>query len=142
MSAQGFHEDFHRDEVEGSSDRAFGLVFASVFTALGVLPLVRGGPARPWAFVVAAGFLVAALVVPRALRPLNRLWLKLGLVLHRVVNPVVMGVIFFLAILPAALVMKAIRRDALHRKFDPDVASYWITRPSPGTDPAAMRNQF
>jgi hypothetical protein len=65
--------------VVGSSDRAFGLVFSLLSVCLAVAPLVRGRPVRGWALVVAAIFFLATLVQPRALAPLNRIWLKAGL---------------------------------------------------------------
>ena len=55
-------------------------------------------------------FLAAALLYPSALNPLNRMWLKFGLLLHKVVNPIVMGLVFYGTVLPTGLVARAMRR--------------------------------
>ncbi|MGH7414096.1 MAG: hypothetical protein ACREKJ_07825, partial [Candidatus Rokuibacteriota bacterium] len=62
-----------------------------MFTIIGVWPFLRAEPARGWGLVVAAIFLTLALVRPRTLAPLNRLWLRLGLVLHACISPVILG---------------------------------------------------
>jgi hypothetical protein len=79
------HESFDREEeVQGSSNRAFGIVFAVVFGIVGLLPMFSGGDVLGWALMAAALFLTAARPA-FSTAPLN-VWLRLGLVLHRVVN--------------------------------------------------------
>jgi hypothetical protein len=137
------HEDFARGvEVTNSSDRSFGLTFTGFFLLVGLWPLVRGGPVRTWALVLATIFLVLLLVRPRLLAPLNRLWLRVGLLLHRVVNPLVMCVMFYGVITPMGLVMRWFGRDPLRLHLEPDVPSYWIERRPPGPAPDTMSNQF
>ena len=137
------HENLIREEaVAGSSDRSFGLVFAAVFLVIGLWPLLRAEGPRGWALVLAAVFLAAALLKPDVLAPLNRLWLKFGLLLHRITNPIVMGVIFFLAVTPTAIVLKMAGKDPLRRKIDKQAPSYWIERTPPGPEPETMKNQF
>jgi hypothetical protein len=137
------HEDYLRHEdVKGSSDRSFGVVFAIVFTLVGVFPLLFGGAVQPWALGVGAAFLVVALAVPRLLAPLNRLWLRFGLLLHRIVSPVVLGIMFFVVITPMGVVMRAFGWDPLRLKLDRDAASYWIDRSPPGPSPESLADQF
>ena len=142
MTTQSTHESFVRDEVTApGSDRTFGLVMAG---ALAVLALFNGwhhGRLWRWEAAIAALFLAAALLRPSLLHPLNRLWMKLGLVLHRVVNPIVMGLLFFGTIWPTGLVMRMRGRDLLRLKREPSSDSYWIER-SPGPAPETMRDQF
>lgn len=142
--AQGVtHEDFTRKaEVPIGSDRSFGLVFAAVFAVVGLAPLVHGRELRPWALGLAAAFLVLALVAPRALRPLNRVWFRLGLALHHVVTPVVMGLLFFLTVTPMGVLMRLSGKDPLRLKRDSQATSHWIPRQPPGPAPQSMRNQF
>jgi hypothetical protein len=89
---------------------------------------------------VAAGFLVAALLRPRVLRPLNQVWFRFGLLLHRLVSPVAIGIIFWLVITPMALVIRLIGRDVLRRKLDPEAETYMLDRQPLGV--SQMRNQF
>jgi hypothetical protein len=137
------HESFGRDDdVRASSNRSFGVVFAVVFTIVGLLPLLSGGAVRVWALVVAAAFAVFALAFPAALAPLNRIWLKFGLLLHRVVNPIMLGIMFYGVITPTGLIMRAFGKDPLRLRFEKDADTYWIVRTPPGPAPDSLRDQF
>ncbi len=140
---RGFHEDLSRGDVaEGGSERGFGLVFAVVFAGLGLWPALSGEGIRLWALGLAALFLLAAVVRPAALGPLNRLWLKFGRLLHGIVTPLIMGLLFFAVVTPTALIMRALKKDPLNLRFRPEARTYWIARRPPGPDPESMRNQF
>ncbi|MBC7952290.1 MAG: hypothetical protein H7Z12_10810 [Rhodospirillaceae bacterium] len=128
--------------VAMGSERSFGLVFAAVFAIIALWPLKAGGEMRLWALGAAAAFLLAALVVPRVLRPLNLVWFKFGLVLHCVVTPLVMGLLFFLTVTPVGMLMRATGKDPMRLKRDPAATSYWIMRTPPGPAPDSMKNQF
>ena len=137
------HEDFDRRvEIKGSSDRAFGLVFAAVFALVGAWPLLDGAAPGWWALVIAGGFGVLAIAAPRVLAPANRLWLRLGLFLGRVVNPLVTGLIFYLAVTPTGIIMRLLGKDPLRLRINPDAKSYWIERRPPGPAPDSMSRQF
>ena len=87
-------------------------------------------------------FLVAALAIPSVLAPLNRLWLTIGLLLHRLVSPVVLGIIFFGVVTPTGLVMRALGKDPLRLKLEPRATTYWIDRQPRGPSPDSLRDQF
>lgn len=131
----------HRKVVVGS-ERNFGIVFAVVFAIVGLGPLYHGGSTRYWALVVSAAFLICAFMAPRVLQPLNWLWFKFGLLLHHVVNPIVMGLIYFGAVVPMGFLLRGLKKDLLRLKFDKAVASYWISRESPAPPPGRMTKQF
>jgi len=140
---QGFHEDFGRDDhVKTGSEKSFGIVFAVVFTAIGLWPLIDSGPVRVWALVAAIVFLGAGLFIPAVLRPLNLLWFKLGMALAKIMNPIIMGLLFYLTITPMALLMRLFGKDPLHRRFEPQAKSYWVVRDPAGPAADSMRNQF
>ena len=142
MAQGATHESFDRDEVKGSSDRAFGCVFAGVFAIIAVWPMLFGAGPRLWALGLALVFLAAAMVWPRALRPINRLWFRIGILLHHVVTPIMMGSIFLLGVLPTALVMRLRRKDPL--RIDPRRRgeSNWVVRSPPGPPPDSMKHLF
>jgi hypothetical protein len=139
---QSTHESFTREEAaQPGSNRTFGLVMAG---ALALVSLLNGwhlGRLWPWTLAIAALFVLAAWLRPSVLHPLNRLWMKLGLLLHRVVNPIVMGLLFYGTILPTGLVMRMRGRDLLRLKRDSTAESYWIAR-VPGPAPETMKDQF
>ena len=137
------HESFdRRGTVKSSSDRAFGIVFATLFLLVGVLPLFSGGGSRAWALAVAAMFVAAALLRPALLAPLNRLWTRFGLLLHKIVSPVVLGIMFFAVITPMAWIQRALGKDSLRLRFDREARSYWVDRQPPGPPPETLTNQF
>src|SRR5260370_20976222 len=115
-----------RGRAAESSDRSFGFVFAVVFCIIGGWRLVHGEPLRWWALVVAAVFAALALVRPQLLHLLNRLWLAFGRLLHRIVSPLVMGMLFFTAVTPTGWLMRLRGRDGLSVKRRPATKSYWI----------------
>ena len=137
------HEDISREEeVEIGSERAFGLVFAAVFLLIGLYPLLGGGGPRWWGVGLAALMALIAFVAPRRLAVLNRLWFRFGLLLAAVVNPVVLGLVFFTTVIPIGLLMRLFGKDPLRTRLEPEADSYWIPRDPPGPEPSSMRNQF
>jgi Saxitoxin biosynthesis operon protein SxtJ len=137
------HESFDRvAPVKTSSDRVFGLVFAGFFAIVALLPLFSGRSPRLWSIGVGGVFLVAALVVPKALAPLNRLWMRFGLLLHRIVNPVVLSIMFFVVVTPIGLLMRALGKDPLRLRLDREARTYWIPRDPPGPAPDSLHHQF
>lgn len=143
MATSQLHEDFSREEeVKGGSDRGFGLVFAGFFAIMAALSWWKGHVAWHFTLPLSAVFLVVSLTVPRILAPLNRLWLKIGLLLYKVMNPLIMGLLFFVTITPIGLVMRATGKDFLRMRMDKGAKSYWIDRTPPGPPPQSMKNQF
>src|SRR5262245_33795680 len=137
------HEDWSREEtVQGSSDRVFGLVWSGALAVVGLWPLIGGRPIRTWALGVAGAFILVSLLRPAVLAPLNRLWLRLGLLLQRITNPVVLGALFFGTVLPIGLLMRLTGKNPLRLGFDRNAESYWIPRQPPGPAPDSMPRQF
>ena len=137
------HEDFNRDEiVSPSSNRTFGMVLAAFFALIGLLPLLRGHPLRLWALPMSGIFLLAALVAPAILTPLNRVWTALGTLLHKITNPIILGVFFYLVFTPFGSVLRLLGKDFLRLRLDADAESYWILREPAGPPPESIANQF
>jgi len=137
------HEDLKREhKVEGSTDRAFGFVFAAVFLVIASWPLLHGAPPRWWAFATAVAFAVVAQLRPEALAGLNRLWIKLGVLLGKLVSPIALGVLFYGVVTPIGALMRLAGKDPLRLKRDAGAKSHWLPRKPPGPPPDSMTNQF
>src|SRR2546423_9425325 len=107
-------DDLTRDSREdGSSDRAFGLVWSAFFLVIAIGPVFFRGAIHTWSLVLSVAFGLVALIVPGLLAPLNRVWTKFGLLLHKVISPLVSGIMFFLVITPTGLVMRLFGKDLL-----------------------------
>jgi hypothetical protein len=145
-----FHEDYGRkEEVKGASDRAFGLTVGGILVAIAAL---RAG-LQLWAGAapgglegglagIGAALVVGGLAAPARLAPLNRAWTRLGLLLFKVVNPVVLGLIYLTTVVPSGVIMRLLGRDLLSLRFDRRAASYWVVRDPPGPPPQTMIRQF
>ena len=151
MGSQALHEDFDRkDATAVHSERSFGLVFAVLFLIIGLWPLIGWHAPRYWALVVSAAFGGVALTVPALLRPLNLLWFRFGLVLHRVMSVVILTLLFFVTVTPIAFIYRLLGKDPLRLKIDRRQGSreasreesYWVAREPPGPPPDSMANQF
>lgn len=161
------HEIFSRhEETQGASDRSFGLVFGTFFLLLAVLgyfsklppflkftvpagcPFLDAHPElAPYAlsalFAVASlVFFIFALVFPKVLAPLNWVWTRFGLLLHKLVSPVILGLLFFLIFTPVGLLMRLFGADPLRLRFDAKLPSYWMVREPPGPAPDSLKDQF
>jgi hypothetical protein len=140
------HEDFRRSEqVKGSSDRGFGLAVGGILLLIAAVRvwLHEGYGAIELALgAVGLCLVVLALVRAQSLAGLNRGWTKLGLLLFKVVNPVVLGLIYLTTIVPIGLIMRACGHDPLRLKRDPQASTYWVRREPPGPAPETMINQF
>jgi hypothetical protein len=125
------------------SNRSFGIVFVVFFALLGTRYWWHRSGVYPYFFGVSLLVGATTLLKPSLLTPFNRAWLKLGEILHRVVNPVVLGIMFFGVITPWGVIMRFLgKRDAMRRKYDANASSYWIARDPPGPAPDSFFNQF
>jgi hypothetical protein len=137
------HEDIARKfEEKTPSDRSFGRVFAVFFLLVGSLPTLRHGPLRLWALAVSGVFLLITFVRPTLLSGANKLWMKLSLLLGRVMNPLVIALMFYVVFVPVGLILRALGKDTLRLKPDKKAPSYWIPRNPPGPSRGSMTKQF
>ncbi len=125
-----------------SSDRVFGMFFALLALILGVWPMAFGG--HPIHALVGIGLLllVVAAVMPKLLRPFNRLWFEFGLLLHKLISPLVLGLIYLTSVVPVGLLMRMFGKDPLRRRFEPGLQTYWISRDPPGPQADSLPRQF
>jgi hypothetical protein len=137
------HENFSRqDNVVAGSERSFGSMMAAAVALVALINFWHNGRAWPWMAGLSCFFLAAAFLWPALLKPLNWLWFRFGLFLHAVVNPVVMALLFYVAVWPTAVIMRAMGKDLLRLKREPLSESYWIVRNPPGPRPDTMKDQF
>ena len=139
----GSHERFDReDEVESSSNRSFGVVFAIIFGIVGGFSVWAQGSFWPYWLGASALTQAITLIRPGLLAPFNFLWTRFGILLSRVVSPVVLAMIFYLVMTPVGLMMRLCGKDPLRLKQAPDSDSYWIMRDSLKDSKEPFKNQF
>jgi hypothetical protein len=137
------HENLVRnEEIIGPTNRRFGLTVGGVCIFVGGVRILFGHGYSTWWLATGVVLVLLAAVRPAALAPLNGLWLRFGLLLHKFVNPVVMALVYFSTIVPVGVLMRLSGKDLLRLKPSPDAESYWIVRDPPGVQPEDMKNQF
>jgi hypothetical protein len=143
MSSHNFQQNLGKSlGIHGYSDRHLGLVCAMVLAVVSLWPTIIGGRVRIWTLLSAGVLLALSILWPALLRPLNTLWIVFGLLLGRVVNPVLTALLFFIVFIPAGLFARLLGKDLLRLKADPAAGTYWINRSPPGPQRETMAKQF
>ena len=127
-----------KNNIKLPSNRSFGVVFFIVFLIIALYPLIYNEEIRVWSLIICLTFLLLGLLNSKILTPLNKIWFKFGLLLGRVISPIIMGIIFFLVVTPIGFLMRMLKKDLLNLKFNNN-KSYWIEKTEPKSK---MKNQF
>ena len=126
------------DDIKISSNRNFGIVFFVVFLLVALYPLIHAEEIRLWSLIISIIFLILGLLNSKILGPLNKIWFKFGILLGKILSPLIMGIIFFLVVTPIGFIMRLLRKDVLNLKYNKN-KSYWIEKNGPKSK---MKNQF
>ena len=126
-------------EIPQGSDRNFGIVFAAIFAIIFSYIWFKSGTFLWWGFALSAAFLLVAMARPRLLRVPNYLWFKFGLLLGRIIAPIVMAIVYLTTVVPIGLIFRIRGKDLLRLRMEDTSDTYWIDRES---QPQSMKNQF
>ena len=109
------------------NNRSFGLLFFIVFLIIAVWPILNDNSIRIWSIITSLIFLILGVLNSKILTLPKILWIKLGLILGKIIAPIIMGIIYFFVITPIGLLMRLIGKDLLNLKFNKN-KTYWIKR--------------
>ncbi len=126
------------DNIKIGSNRSFGIVFFIVFLIIGLYPIINNENFRVWSIIISLIFLSLGLINSKLLNPLNKLWFKFGILLGKIVSPIIMAIIFFFVVTPIGILMRLLKKDLLNLNFSSN-KSYWIEKNEPKSK---MKNQF
>jgi energy-coupling factor transporter transmembrane protein EcfT len=112
--------------VKKSNNVTFGILFFIFFLIIGFYPLKSGGVIRVWSVFVSLVFLIITIIKPNLFTFLNKLWIKFGILLGKIISPIVMGLVFFFVVTPIGIFVKILKKDVMGLKRGE--SSYWITR--------------
>ena len=128
-------------EIELPTNRKFGFFFTFAFAVAAAYFYYSVNVIWAYVFIATASiFLIVTLIKSDTLLPLNKLWMRFGLLLGMIVSPIVLGVIFFALFTPIAMLMRLSGRDELRLKFT-QKASHWISREEP-VKSESFKHQF
>lgn len=126
------------NEIKKSSNRSFGIVFFIVFLFIGFYPFFNQEDLRLWALIISIVFLILGIMNSKILTPLNKIWFRFGILLGNFVSPIIMGIVFFIIVVPTSFVMKTRGKNLLNLKKN-NKKSYWIKSSKIMSE---MKNQF
>jgi len=112
--------------IKRKNNITFGILFFIFFLIVGLYPLISNEPIRIWSIIVSLVFLTVTIIKPNLFTFLNKLWIKFGILLGKIISPIVMGLIFFFAVTPIGIFVKILKKDVMSLKRG--ASSYWITR--------------
>jgi len=124
------------------SDRNFGLVFAAVFLIIAFLQYYSSGSTNFILIALATICGVLAIFTPSVLRPFNTVWLKFGLLLNKIMSPIIMSIVFFLVVTPIGICMRVLGKRPLNIGSGPKQNTYWLPYTSDNDEHDSMNNQF
>ena len=125
-------------EIKLPTNRNFGIVFFFVFLIISAYPLLNDDEIRYWSLFISLIFLLLGLINSRLLTPLNKAWVRFGIMMGRIVNPIIMSLIFFLVVTPTGYLIRLIGKDVLNLKKNDD-KSYWKKKEK---NLSSMKDQF
>ena len=125
-------------EIKLPTNRNFGIVFFFVFLIISAYPLLNDDEIRYWSLFISLIFLLLGLINSRLLTPLNKAWVRFGIMMGRIINPIIMSLIFFLVVTPTGYLIRLIGKDVLHLKKNDD-KSYWKKKEK---NLSSMKDQF
>lgn len=128
--------------VELPSNKKFGYFFSIIFLIIALYFYFFSNltSSTPY-FIVSISLLAITLVNANLLLPLNKLWMRFGLLLGMIISPLVLGIIFFVLITPLSIILRIFGRDELNLKPKQN-SSYWIHREATIKLNEVFKNQF
>ena len=126
------------DNIKIGSNRSFGVVFFIVFLLIALYPVIDNEEIRVWSLIVSLIFLVLGLLNSKILNPFNQIWFKFGVLLGRIISPLIMAIIFFFVVTPIGLIMRTLGKDILNLRYNTK-KTYWIEKTG---SKSKMKNQF
>ena len=124
-------------KITKKNNTGFGILFFIFFLVIGFYPLISNDPIRIWSIVLSLVFLIITIIKPNLFTSLNKLWIQFGILLGKIISPIVMGLVFFFVVTPIGILMKILKKDVMGLKRG--ASSYWINRED---KIQSMRKQF
>ena len=112
--------------IKKKNNITFGIIFFIFFLIIGLYPLISSGTIRIWSITLSLAFLIITIIEPNLFTILNKLWIKFGILLGKIISPIVMGLVFFFVVTPIGIFVKVLKKDVMG--LTRGASSYWITR--------------
>ena len=122
--------------------RKFGITMGIVLGLLGGFTWWRDKDYFYYFFIISALFFFFAFAVPSVLKPVNKAWMTLAILMSWVMTRIILSLLFYLGITPMGFLARLFGKDFLGLKFSRNTAnSYWIQKEK-GKDRNNYEKQF
>jgi len=115
-------------KIEYSNEKKFGYFFSFVFLIIAIYPLLFDSSINIWSLILSILLLLISFRFSKILILPNNIWNKLGILLNKIVSPIIMSLIFIITFFPIGIIFKIFRIDLINKKISKDTTSYWIIR--------------
>ena len=112
--------------IKNKNNITFGILFFILFLVIGLYPLKSDGVIKIWSIFLSLVFLIITFIKPNLFTFLNKLWIKFGILLGKIISPIIMGLVFFLVVTPVGIFVRILKKDVMGLKGEK--SSYWINR--------------
>jgi hypothetical protein len=113
-------------KINKKNNITFGILFFVFFLIIGLYPLVSFGVIRIWSVVLSLVFLIITIIRPNLFTFLNKSWIQFGILLGKIISPIIMGLVFFFVVTPTGILVRILKKDVMGLKRG--ASSYWIYR--------------
>jgi hypothetical protein len=129
--------------ISKNNNITFGILFFIFFLIIGLYPAIAGEwtDIKVWSIFLSLLFLIITIIKPNLFTFPNRLWIQFGILLGKIISPIIMFLVFFLIVTPTGNLIRIFGKDAMRLKktSNNNVNSYWINRVDKFQ---SMREQF
>ena len=113
-------------KIKKKNNITFGILFFFFFLIIGLYPLKSDEAIRVWSVVLSLVLLIITITKPNLFTFLNKFWIKFGILLGKIISPIVMGLVFFFVVTPIGVLVRVLKKDVMGLKRG--ASSYWINR--------------
>jgi hypothetical protein len=113
-------------KIKSKDNITFGILFFIFFLIVGLYPLKSDEAIRVWSVVLSLVLLIITIIKPDLFIFLNKFWIKFGILLGKIISPIVMGLVFFFVVTPIGILVRVLKKDVMGLKRG--ASSYWINR--------------
>tara|TARA_B110000008_G_scaffold273591_1_gene308124 strand:+ start:410 stop:826 length:417 start_codon:yes stop_codon:yes gene_type:complete len=136
------NKNIQHDSLDLPSNKKFGFFFATIFFISGLYFFYKDEKIISVLLIAnSLIFIVVTLFKDDLLAPLNKLWMRLGILLGKIISPIVLAILFFFMFTPVAIGMRIFRRDELMLKRS-DTDSFWKLRDQDSLNNKSFNQQF
>lgn len=121
--------------------REFGIIMGIALGVIGGALLLRHKENYSYFFVFSAGLFLLSFTAPAILKPVQKIWMTLAVIIGWLMTRVILLVLFYFVVTPIGIIARVTGNKLLDIKFEPAAQSYWISKDS-GIEGKSMENQF